>query len=65
RELGILGESGSKDLIEIINYLHQTEKSTMYEQHFPSLKEIFEKITVRNLGSSFSEDMLQKEMKPA
>ncbi|MBX9987851.1 MULTISPECIES: response regulator [Priestia] len=65
RELGILGESGSKDLIEIINYLHQTEKSTMYEQHFPSLKEIFEKITVRKLGSSFSEDVLQKEMKAA
>ncbi|AKP76028.1 putative transcriptional regulatory protein pdtaR [Priestia megaterium Q3] len=65
RELGILGESGSKDLIEIINYLHQTEKSTMYEQHFPSLKEIFEKITVRKLGSSFTEDVLQKEMKAA
>ena len=65
RELGILGENGSKDLIEIINYLHQTEKSTMYEQHFPSLKEIFEKITVRKLGSSFSEDVLQKEMKAA
>ncbi|MGC5326187.1 response regulator [Brevibacillus sp. SYSU BS000544] len=64
-ELGMIGESGGKDLLDIIEYLHSTEKEKSYEQHFPPLKDIFHNVAVRKLGSYATPSELQKEGKAA
>jgi two-component system response regulator YcbB len=62
-ELGIIGESGSKDLIEILQYLYHNEQNNKYEHQFPALKEIFEQIAMKKLGDSALQDELKKEIK--
>ncbi|WP_132746359.1 response regulator [Scopulibacillus darangshiensis] len=61
-ELGIAGENGSKDMFDILDYLHceQTAKS---EQGLPALKGIFESIAQRRLGESASAIELNREIK--
>ncbi|WP_141433533.1 response regulator [Bacillus sp. 03113] len=62
-ELGIVGESGSKDLLEILQYLFRNEKHNTYEHHFPPLKDIFEQIAIKKLGDSAFSDDMKKEIK--
>lgn len=62
-ELGIVGENGHKDLIEILQYLFKYELTHTFEQHFPTLKEIFVQISKKKLGLSASEVDINREIK--
>lgn len=62
-ELGIAGENGSKDLLDMLDYLDQCKQDHMLEKGFPPLKEIFLNIAKRKLGGSQTEQELKKEIK--
>ena len=62
-ELGIVGESGSKDLLDILQYLNQYEQDHPFEQQFPPLKEIFVQITLKKMGTSASQVDINREVK--
>ncbi|WP_209121793.1 response regulator [Alkalihalobacillus sp. BA299] len=62
-ELGIIGESGSKDLLEMLEYLYQYEKKTESEDTFPPLKRIFENIIKRRLGPRAKTEDIHREIK--
>jgi len=62
-ELGIIGENGSKDLLDIIQYLYQHEAKDTFEMHFPSMKEIFEGISKERVGESASAIEILRETK--
>ncbi len=64
-ELGMIGETGSKDLLDILDYLYHSEKENSYEHNFPSLKEIFLNVARKKLGQLASPTDLQKEVKAA
>jgi two-component system, response regulator YcbB len=61
-ELGILGEGGSKDLLDILQYLDEYEQYHTFEQ-FPPLKEIFVQITLKKLGTPAAQIDIQREVK--
>jgi two-component system response regulator YcbB len=63
RELGIIGESGSKDLLNMLEYLFKYEKEKSFEQEFPSLKNIFINVATKKLGSLCESMDLKKEVK--
>lgn len=62
-ELGIAGESGSKDLMEIAEYFYECEQKQIFGEGFPSLKDTFRNTALKKLGEGVSEDDLQREMK--
>lgn len=62
-ELGIVGESGSKDLLDILQYLNQYEQYHTFEQQFPPLKDIFVQITLKKMGASASQVDIKREVK--
>ncbi|AMM91892.1 response regulator [Peribacillus simplex] len=64
-ELGVVGENGAKDLIEMLQYLFMYERTFTFEQHFPTLKDIFEEITKKKLGTSAGQVDINREMKAA
>jgi two-component system response regulator YcbB len=62
-DLGMIGESGTEDLLKILGYL-QNEKQRLGSVYtFPSLKEIFAGIATEKLGEQANEAEIQKEMK--
>ncbi|CAH2717183.1 Protein-glutamate methylesterase/protein-glutamine glutaminase [Neobacillus rhizosphaerae] len=60
-ELGIIGESGIKDLLDILAIFSQLEKDGVRET--PSLKDLYEKIIKKRFGPSISPQEVRKEMK--
>ncbi|MBU3127977.1 response regulator [Clostridium tagluense] len=62
-ELGLISESGSKDILNILEYLFELEKDTPLEQEFPSLKNIFISIATKKNSVSGNQDDIKKEMK--
>lgn len=62
-ELGVIGESGSKDLLEMLDYLFQLEKETKSEDVFSSLKDIYEKIILKRLGVNAKPEDIHREIK--
>ncbi|MED4224745.1 response regulator [Neobacillus cucumis] len=62
-ELGIAGENGSKDLLEIIDYLYHYETKQALETGFPILKDIFTHISLKKLGPVASQDEVDRERK--
>ncbi len=63
-KLGIGGESGYYDLLNIIEYLFNLENSCPTRFQFPSLKQLFEKVAVENSKSPFPEPCaINKEAK--
>ncbi len=63
-ELGMIGESGSKDLLEILDYLHQYEESHPIAHEFPALKEMFSHVAMKKLGLNDAENSeVKKECK--
>ncbi len=62
-ELGIAGDSGSKDLLDMLDYLHQYEQTQTLNQGVPALKEIFWDLAQKRLGPSVEETALKKEIK--
>jgi len=63
-DLGIIGEKGSKDLLNILEVLYEHEKSSESTQfHFPSLKEVFSEVAEQKLGVESQKDAIKKEVK--
>lgn len=62
-ELGISGESGSKDLIEILAFLFNYEKKNTFEHGLPSLNDIYEYLANKKLGATADEGALRREAK--
>ncbi|MFC7443185.1 response regulator [Laceyella putida] len=62
-ELGIAGENGSKDLLDMLDYLYQCEQGQTLKKGFPSLREIFVNLARKRLGKSATELELKKEVK--
>jgi len=61
-EIGMISERGSKDILNILEYLFQHEKDTHTDQKFPSLKDIFINLAKRK-NISGDEDDIKKEIK--
>ncbi|WP_456265849.1 MULTISPECIES: response regulator [unclassified Bacillus (in: firmicutes)] len=64
-ELGIVGESGSKDLLEILIYLHETQSANSHEVNFPPLKQLFIKTAERKLNQGATDVEVMREVKAA
>ncbi|QGX67219.1 response regulator [Bacillus sp. ms-22] len=64
-ELGIVGESGSKDLLEILIYLHETQTANSHEVNFPPLKQLFIKTAERKLDHGATDVEVMREVKAA
>ncbi|WP_409341524.1 response regulator [Paenibacillus sp. MBLB4367] len=64
-ELGMIGESGCKDMLDMLEVLYGLEKESPADEGFPPLQRLFELIAVRKLGTGASGDALKKEMKAA
>lgn len=62
-ELGIAGENGSKDLLDIINYLYEFETNLAFETGFPTLKDIYNHISLKKLGMVASKEDVDRERK--
>lgn len=62
-ELGMIGESGSKDLLDMLEYLFQYEKQNPFDREFPPLKDIFTTVATKKLGALANPLGLQKEIK--
>ncbi len=62
-ELGILGENGSRDLIDILHYLFTLRRNKTVEQDFPSLKDLFLEISKKKLGPSATTAEINREIK--
>lgn len=64
-DLGLIGEAGSKDLLEMLDYLYRYEADHSQQQGFPQLHEIYHQIALKKLGPSASTIELKKEIKAA
>ncbi|MGO4272077.1 response regulator [Paenibacillus sp. TAF58] len=64
-DLGLIGEAGSKDLLEMLDYLYRYEADHPQEQGFPQLHELYHQIALKKLGASASSIDLKKEIKAA
>jgi two-component system, response regulator YcbB len=62
-ELGIAGENGSKDLLDILSYLFEYESNLAVETGFPTLKDVFTHISLKKLGMVASQEDIEKEKK--
>jgi two-component system, response regulator YcbB len=60
-ELGIIGKSGEKDLLDLIAVVNQLEKEGIRE--IPPLKELYEQAVKKRLGLATSPDEMRKEVK--
>lgn len=54
-ELGMIGESGCRDLLGMLDYLSNYENEKPLEQDFPSLKDIFLNVAIKKAGTSSGE----------
>ncbi|MGE7904776.1 response regulator [Peribacillus sp. NPDC094092] len=62
-DLGMIGEGGSEDLLNILGFLQSEKKRLGSAYTFPYLKEIFAAIAAEKLGNQAEEAEIQKEMK--
>ncbi|WP_318617121.1 response regulator [Sporosarcina sp. YIM B06819] len=62
-ELGILGDNGSRDLIDILHYLFALRRNKTVEQDFPSLKDLILEISKKKLGPSATQVDINREIK--
>ncbi|MFF2879352.1 response regulator [Gottfriedia sp. NPDC057991] len=62
-ELGIAGENGSKDLLDMLNYLYEYETNFGLEAGFPTLKDIYIHISLKKLGIVNSQEDVERERK--
>lgn len=60
-ELGMIGESGCRDLLGMLNFLNSYEKDRPLEQEFPSLKDIFMNVAKLKAGTDLND--IKKETK--
>lgn len=58
-ELGIIGESGNKDLLDILSVIYELEKAGVRET--PSLKDLYERVVEKRFGNASSTVDLKKK----
>ncbi|MGF9905453.1 response regulator [Brevibacillus porteri] len=63
-ELGMISEKGSKDLLDMMEWLYRWEKERDGEVNLPPLRDIFGAIAARKLGKGVTV-LIQKETKAA
>lgn len=56
-------ESGSKDLLDILEILYEQEQSSQYHFTFPTLKQLYDDLATLHLPIQVTESELQKERK--
>ncbi|SFE81752.1 two-component system, response regulator YcbB [Paenibacillus algorifonticola] len=64
-DLGLIGEAGCKDLLEMLDYLFRYDSEHPLEQGFPPLQETYKQLALKKLGPTASEPDLKKEVKAA
>lgn len=64
-ELGMIGEIGSKDVLDMLDHINRYEKQAGMEQGFPPLGDLFHRIAVAKLGESAAPAEVRKEVKAA
>ncbi|MBP2628041.1 MAG: response regulator receiver protein [Firmicutes bacterium] len=63
-ELGMIGESGSKDLLDMLDFLYKHENEEPFKHEFPPLKELFTSVAMKKLGVANSDlNDIKKESK--
>lgn len=62
-ELGMIGESGSKDLLDMLEYIARSEATSGEETQFPALKDLYQSVATGKLGKEATNAALQKEVK--
>lgn len=62
-DLGMIAESGSKDLLDILEILYEQEQSSQYHFTFPTLKQLYDDLATLHLPIQVTESELQKERK--
>lgn len=64
-EMGMIGEAGSRDLLDMLEYLEEleTEDQKLSTYTLPSLKDIFQNVAIRKLGADASPAEITKEIK--
>jgi two-component system response regulator YcbB len=62
-ELGIAGDIGSHDLLDILDYLYQFERKHTFKNGFPALKEIFLEVAQMRLGQITEQQQMSKVVK--
>jgi two-component system response regulator YcbB len=62
-ELGMVGESGSQDLLDMLEYLHRLDIEQPLQQGFPPLREIFMQIALKKNGQNAEPHLIQREIK--
>lgn len=61
-ELGIVGEKGYNDLINILDYLFEYGEKYIEKNGLPKVKDIFLHVAKKELGKHASSEQLQREM---
>ncbi|WNQ11236.1 DNA-binding domain-containing protein [Paenibacillus aurantius] len=64
-ELGLIGEAGSADLLDMLRAAAELDRETSFGRDFPALKDIFERAAVTRLGPEAEPAAVQKEVKAA
>ncbi|MBG9945840.1 response regulator [Brevibacillus formosus] len=62
-ELGIAGDNGSNDLLDILDFLHGYEQTHTFKNGFPALKEIFVAVAQERLGVAVDDPQIAKVVK--
>lgn len=62
-KLGIIGESGSNDLISMVKYIYSRENHIPSEKFFPPLKELFTHAAEEKLGEKSNVPIIKKEVR--
>src|SRR5690625_224353 len=62
-ELGIVGENGYQDLLDIIDYLFKYEKEETFKDGLPHLKDIYLRLAQEKRGGSPQSGELNREIK--
>ncbi|WP_145409018.1 response regulator [Paenibacillus xylanexedens] len=64
-EMGMIGEAGSRDLLDMLEYLEEleAEDQKLSTYTLPSLKDIFQNVAIRKLGADASAVEITKEVK--
>lgn len=62
-QIGIIGENGYKDILDILNYMFNYDQKYTLTNGIPALKDIFIEIITKKSTDNLSEQMLKREIK--
>ncbi|UUZ96730.1 DNA-binding domain-containing protein [Paenibacillus sp. P25] len=62
-QMGMIGEPGSRDLLDLLQTVAELESESPFGHDFPLLKDIMERTAARRLGPAADASAVQKEVK--